>query len=148
VFCPFSEWVLVYPLAFWASVLHRRYGSAACLPQFHEICGKKRGLWNWEPPVFTNFFVDLFRKLAIHDGRAATAIFMVHFWSAIYELPNSLPHFRSLIALGCQTPHNFRLISAAVRFFALKNRVTARISQLARFSINPYPANVQNIVSS
>jgi hypothetical protein len=77
----------------------------------------------------------LLQKVAIHDGRAATAIFMVLFWSAIFEFPNSLLLFRSLIALGSHKPHNFWWISATVRFFTFKDRITARFSQLARFSI-------------
>jgi hypothetical protein len=146
--------VCTYSILFWmntcssVSILGTHLaqtGSAAPLPRFQGVTKwnlwKTRGLWNWEPPIFTNFVVEFFKKVTIHDGWVATAIFMVHFWSAIFEFPSSLPHFRSLIALVSQTQHNFRWISAAVRFFAFKSRITARISQLERFSIKLFVLN-------
>ena len=51
---------------------------------------------------------------------------------SIYRTPPSL------MTLGPQTPNNWRRSSAAVRFFAFKNRITARISQLVGFSIKMF----------
>jgi hypothetical protein len=94
----------VYPLACWAPILRRLYGSAASLPQLHRVMYVNYAentsiTLKLELPIFTNF-VDFFNKVVIHDGRAATAIIIVHICLAIFELPKHCDTFLSLITLG------------------------------------------------
>jgi hypothetical protein len=69
----------------------------SCIEQYREICGKHGD--NSETAnrrfsrIFKNFVVEFFNKEVIDDGRAAAAIFMVRFYSAVFELPNSLTQF-------------------------------------------------------
>jgi hypothetical protein len=93
----------VHALAFWAPILHILHCSAGCLQQFHRVMyvqfvENMLITLECEPKIITNFVVDFFNKVIIHDGWVASFIFIMHGPSL-----NCLTHcrtFHSLITLG------------------------------------------------
>lgn len=90
--------ICVYLLAFWASILHRVYGSAAFLTQFHShicgICGKhidNSEIGNRQSSRI--LLLTFFNKVVMRDGLVPTAIFIMHICLAVFEVPKPLRHF-------------------------------------------------------
>jgi len=111
--CP-AEWtwrhmscsaICVYLLAFWASILHRVYGSAASLTQFHshicEICGKHTdnseiGNCQFSRVLLLTFSTRLSCMTDLCPLRSSSRMFV---WPSLKCL-NHCDTFPSLIALG------------------------------------------------
>ena len=93
----------------------------------------KQKLRYCEATVFTNLLINFGEKIVCHNARASTPLFIMHVGSAIFKPDTPFSHWTFIhyvVAIHfAQLPMNF------YRFFANKNRITDRTSQLAGFEI-------------